>query len=410
MHWIALQWRPDPDAAVDHPTPEALGWWALQFTPRVAWVDEALLLEVSASLRLWRGGRALLRRIIESNPAAAPLDHAHDAIGLIALALLRQRVRGRLPPSHRPAQLPLDTLTAARPHLPLLARLGCRTWGDVHALPRAPMVRRFGADLRTALDRAWGLVPENQRWLTLPEVFNQALELPAPVEDAPALIWSASRLLSSLQIWLHARQRGVLAFQLSWRLDLKRLDGRPLPPGQSLTIRTAKPTPPRRLFTGLFPPEEACAAIDAERQRWPGLPRRLHPLTERMHITLQFFNRVDAPLERDWLDALATLRFDPFEISLTLVELWQAPSGTIAVLLPERTPELDALHHATALLARHVGLPAATQDWQSHLTTLRRAERATIAPIRWTVRHVDLIWSDLQSKPPCYYRLGCFPA
>ena len=40
---------------------------------------------------------------------------------------------------------------------------------------------------------------------------------------------------------------------------------------------TDLPTPaaPRRLFTALFPPPEACAAIDAERQRWPGLPRRL---------------------------------------------------------------------------------------------------------------------------------------
>ena len=27
------------------------------------------------------------------------------------------------------------------------------------------------------------------------------------------------------------------------------------------------PTAPRRLFTALFPPPEACAAIDAERQR-----------------------------------------------------------------------------------------------------------------------------------------------
>ena len=174
------------------------------------------------------------------------------------------------------------------------------------------------------------------------------------------------------------------------------------------------PAPPRRLFTALFPPPEACAAIDAERQRWPGLPRRLHPISERMHITLQFFNCVDAPHERDWLNALAALRFAPFEISLTHADVWQAPRGTIAVLLPERTPELDALHHATALLARQAGLAAATQGWQPHLTTLRRADIATPAPltqpIRWMVRQVDLIWSDLQSKPPCYRRLGRFPA
>ncbi len=175
-----------------------------------------------------------------------------------------------------------------------------------------------------------------------------------------------------------------------------------------------QPAPPRRLFTALFLPPEACAAIDAERQRWHGLPRRLHPVPERMHITLQFFNQVDAPHERDWLDALATLRFEPFGISLTQTALWQAPSGTIAVLLPQCTPELEALHHATALLARQVGLPAATQGWQPHLTTLRRAEHTTPTPlpepVRWTVRHVDLIWSDLQSKPPSYHRLGKFGA
>ena len=50
MHWIALRWQPEPDAAL--PPPEALGWWALQFTPHVAWLDEGLLLEVSACERL----------------------------------------------------------------------------------------------------------------------------------------------------------------------------------------------------------------------------------------------------------------------------------------------------------------------------------------------------------------------
>lgn len=75
------------------------------------------------------------------------------------------------------------------------------------------------------------------------------------------------------------------------------------PAQNALFAMTDLPTPaaPRRLFTALFPPPEACAAIDAERQRWPGLPRRLHPVLGRMHLTLQFFNAVDAPHERDRL-------------------------------------------------------------------------------------------------------------
>ena len=177
------------------------------------------------------------------------------------------------------------------------------------------------------------------------------------------------------------------------------------PAQNALFAMTDLPTPaaPRRLFTALFPPPEACAAIDAERQRWPGLPRRLHPVLGRMHLTLQFFNAVDA---------LQTLRFAPFDIALTQAELWRAPSGVIAVLVPEHTPELAALHRATAQLARQAGLPAASNGFKPHLTTLRHAERTTLAPltepIRWTVRQVDLIWSDLKAQPPQYHRLGQF--
>ncbi len=176
------------------------------------------------------------------------------------------------------------------------------------------------------------------------------------------------------------------------------------------------PTPaaPRRLFTALFPDAAASQAIDAERQRWPGRPHRLHPVPERMHLTLQFFNQVDAPHQRDWLAALHQLRFDPFEIALTQAELWRAPSGVIAVLLPQPTPELAALHRATAQLARQAGLPAATSGFKPHLTTLRRAEQTTLAPltqpIRWTVREVVLIWSELKAQPPRYHVLGRFPS
>ncbi|MFT4193258.1 2'-5' RNA ligase family protein [Ottowia sp.] len=174
------------------------------------------------------------------------------------------------------------------------------------------------------------------------------------------------------------------------------------------------PVAPRRLFTALFPDAAACAAVDAERRRWPGLPSRLHPVPERMHLTLQFFGQVPAPAEQAWLRALAALRFEPFEIVLDHAELWQAPSGVIAVLRPAPNPALDELHRATARLARQAGLPAAMQGFRPHLTTLRRArvtERLPLRqPIGWTVRAVDLIWSDLHAQPPRYHRLGRFPA
>lgn len=311
MQWIALRWPPemastDPMPAM--PSPEALGWWALQFTPRVAWVDdEALLLEVSACERLWGGRAALMRQIASTNPAPVRVQQAQGATSLIALARLRMFARGQPPPAEVPAGLPLDTLSAAAGHLDVLAHLGCRTWGDVAALPRGGLTRRFGKELREALDAAWGTRPESHRWLTLPDAFEQKLELPALAEGAPELMWSANRLLASLQIWLRARQRGAVALELQWTLDLRRFNGVDLPPHQHITVRTAQPTQDmahlRRLMaerlalTRLAAPASWLRLRSLETTPWAGastsfLPEdnrkgdKLHELVERLSARL----------------------------------------------------------------------------------------------------------------------------
>ena len=221
MHWIALQNVPEghqptaDDALVD--THTALGWWALQFTPLVARVEDALVLEVSGSERLF-GGRAALAHLLFPNPhPVGLLRHAQGATSLLALA----RLWSDAPDSPADA-LPLRALAAARAHLPTLARLGCTTWGQLRGLPRGGLARRFGADLLGALDQAYGSSPEVYPWLTLPEVFDTPLELSASVDSAPALLFGARRLLTQLQLWLRARQRGVLALELLWELDARR--------------------------------------------------------------------------------------------------------------------------------------------------------------------------------------------
>lgn len=310
MHWIALRWPPELlfDTALPMPPPEALGWWALQFTPRVAWVDdEALLLEVSACERLWGGRLSLMRELARTNPAPVPVQRAQGATSRIALARLRMFARGEEPPADTPSDLPLDTLSAARDHLDVLAHLGCRTWGEVAALPRGGLTRRFGKELREALDAAYGLKPESHAWLTLPDVFEQKLELPALAEGAPELMWSANRLLSALQIWLAARQRGAVALELQWTLDLRRFNGVDLPPHQQVTVRTAEPTQDmahlRRLLaerlalTTLAAPASWLRLRSIETTPWAGastsfLPEdnrkgdKLHELVERLSARL----------------------------------------------------------------------------------------------------------------------------
>jgi len=237
-HWLALRLHPLPAAVADGAQSAltdpltALAWRALQLTPWVAELDGALVLEISASERLFGGRSALLQQLLA--PALAPLSCAQGPTGLVALG----RLWSAAPPTaakHTTAEgfcmqgetlavdaLPLAGLAAARAHLPTLERLGCRTWGQVRALPRAGLARRFGADLLTALDQAYGLQPEVYPWLRLPEVFDVPLELAAQVESAPALLFGARRLLAQLLEWLRARQRGVLVLELRWELDARR--------------------------------------------------------------------------------------------------------------------------------------------------------------------------------------------
>ena len=265
MHWIALPlpWCDEP-AAIPGAAMQAAaaGWWALRFTPRVALVDgEAVLLEVSTTERLWGGRDALLAQVLQAwadtsgglPDHAATLDAkaqppgAHAVWGcgstaLVAQAELRMAQAGRAPPGHNVEGLPLHTLTALRPHVASLERMGCRTWGGLRALPRAGVARRFGAKVLRVLDQALGDAPEAHAWLELPEQFALTAELPALAESADALLWSVSRCLTALQAWLQARQQGALALELAWRHDLRRIDGVAIAPTQALPVRTAQAT------------------------------------------------------------------------------------------------------------------------------------------------------------------------
>jgi protein ImuB len=223
MHWIAVQAAPEqaPGSVAESASlvdvGSALAWWALQFTPLVARVEQSLVLEVSGSERLFGGRAALQQRLFADSPPAVALSHAQGDTSLLALGRLWAQA-----PDAPIQALPLHALAAARAHLPTLERLGCSNWGQLCALPRAGLARRFGAGLVDALDSAYGTRPELYPWLTLPDVFDVPLELSAAVESAPALLFGARRLLAQLLVWLRARQRGVLALELLWELDARR--------------------------------------------------------------------------------------------------------------------------------------------------------------------------------------------
>lgn len=229
----------------------------MQFSPRVCVLEEAVLLEAQDSLRLFGGKRSLLQRLRNESAQHVATGLSVAPTSLAALALLRQLERpeddadgSSWPPIAASSctertlirtldASPLPTLGATLPHLPTLERLGCRTLGQLRALPRGGISRRFGSGLLDALDRAYGLKVETYEWIVLPEQFSARLEFNGRIDVAEGLLFGARRLLAQLASWLQARQRGVTAIGLHWEHDLvRRGDAH----NGSIALRTAQAT------------------------------------------------------------------------------------------------------------------------------------------------------------------------
>ncbi|MEL4180560.1 Y-family DNA polymerase [Roseateles sp. PN1] len=258
MHWLALLSPPPAPTetlaggngsgggGTAASQQQALAWWALQFTPRVALLEEAVVLEVAASLRLFGGPQALHQRLLASAPQAGlhlqAAAWAPSSLGALALARCQPSLDwpSSLSLSAQLDALPLPALSAAQAHAPMLARLGCKRLGDVRRLPRAALGRRFGAELLRALDQAYGQLQEAHAWISIPEQFSARLELPQRSDNAMALLHHAQHLLRQLCAWLAARHAGVQDLTLHWEHDAMR--AREIASHGSLQVHTAEVT------------------------------------------------------------------------------------------------------------------------------------------------------------------------
>lgn len=319
---------------------------ALGFTPRVTLLDEAVLMDVSASLRLFGGLTRLMQQLecrllefFQSNQCVAHVQRAQGATSLIAMARLRMKAGQGAGPQQRVAELPMHSLSAARPHLGVLERIGCRTWDDLLRLPRDGVARRFGAELLEALDRARGTVADEYEWLVLPEHFEEKIELDALVTHAPALMAGALRLLARLQAWLLGRQSGLSALRLTWHLD-KRRD---VPPTGELEVRTAQPAQDLRHVARLL----------AEQLAQHKLPAPVHALSLQSLVTEPLADAAAATgsllmMERKQGDsALELIERLSARLGEAQVQAWQP----VADHRPEQMQRWVPAQHALKLIA-----------------------------------------------------------
>lgn len=196
---------------------EAVAVWALQFTPNVSLlpidteIPSGLLLEVRGSLRLFGGLAAIesaLRHGLAAQGHAARLAVAPvpQAAWLLARGKGDVQVLRRSDLDNTVSALPAWLLGAGRTHWEALQGIGVRSIGDLRALPRIGITRRFSEALVDELDRAFGAKPDPREWFVAPPVFEGRIELMARVESAEALLFAAHRLIMQLCGWLTAQQ------------------------------------------------------------------------------------------------------------------------------------------------------------------------------------------------------------
>jgi protein ImuB len=215
----------------------------LQFTPNVVIADENVVLaDVTASVRLFGGLRALRRRMrravadfgVTCSLSVAPTGEASWLIARSGggIALTQRSLSRAL------ARIPLVILPAARRFADWFDGLGCSTVDDVTRLPRSGLKKRCGTALLDALDRAKGEAPEVHEWLMMPPAFDARVELPDRIEHVEAALFAARRLTLQMTGWLSARQLAVARFVVS----LEHERGRAAIPPTEIEVALGEPT------------------------------------------------------------------------------------------------------------------------------------------------------------------------
>nr|WP_246441547.1 DNA polymerase Y family protein [Aminobacter aganoensis] len=237
----------DPEA--DRRLLESLADWCDRYTPLVALDgDNGLFLDITGCAHLFGGEKALLadlmarffhqgfdvRAGLASTPGAA-WAAARFAAGHIIAAGGERNFLARLPLS----ALRIDARTKTG-----LESVGLRTVGAIMDGPRAPLVRRFGAELIERLDQALGRLEE----AISPRLPVAPLSVERHFADPLSLLDDIERLIgllaATLKVDLERREEGARALELL----LFRVDGAVsrITVGASRPIR--EPTLVRRLF------------------------------------------------------------------------------------------------------------------------------------------------------------------
>ena len=142
------------------------------------------------------------------------------------------------------APLPLDSLRLEKDVVSAARRLGIDRIGDLIAMPRGPLARRFGQSLLTRLDQALGRVPEPLEPIVPADPPSASLRFAEPIASAEAIDAALDRLMSGFVDILG--EKGLAAKRTM--LVCSRIDGEE----QSIAIGNARASRDRDHLLRLF--------------------------------------------------------------------------------------------------------------------------------------------------------------
>lgn len=242
--WISIYLPPAAPTPPGHL--ESIATTLLQYTPELTVFDSrSLLLDVGASLSLFKGPRNLYQRIQTSLillKAHARIGMAPTALGAWLMAFQNQTPQRRM---LRLATLTrhLDTLhvqhfPAARPYLDWLNVIGCTTLQHLNQLPRPGLRQRTSPQVITHLDAAYGKTPMRLDWYQPSDTFQASCSMDFHTTYTHALMTAAHGLIEQLCGWLQARHLTAASMQFS----LHHEKGRHACPPTCITLGLSTPS------------------------------------------------------------------------------------------------------------------------------------------------------------------------
>lgn len=225
---------------------EVLAQAAYRFSSEVSLAPpDALLIEGSRSLRLFRGSDALRKVVSQLYERLGHACHLATApTPMAALVLSRAGLGDR--PGEAMATVraaPLAAMDLTEKELERLANMGMTRVGQLLELPMGELGKRFTAELVDTLDRLTGHRADPRETIQPAERFHSRLHLLEPIRGKDPLLFPMRRLADELSQWLKARCLGAQTLTWSYAPFADR--------AVTLDVRFAKPRTDAKSFLSL---------------------------------------------------------------------------------------------------------------------------------------------------------------